>query len=85
MQGRLGRGKFRRQFGLSENVVYQFGLEDNREMEQWAPGITFLDDWTYYDEDEPRLGWMRLFSWLSLVRWAQWTAHYRLGGVQVHA
>jgi O-methyltransferase involved in polyketide biosynthesis len=79
MQGRLGRGKFRRGFGLSSDVVYQFGLEDSREMEEWAPGIKFLDDWTYFDEDEPKLGLIRLFAWLSLVRWAQWTARYRLG------
>ncbi len=81
-QGRLGRGKFRRQFGLSENVVYHFGLRDSRDMEDWAPGITFLDDWTYFDEDEPKLGWMRLFARWPLFRWAQWTVHYRLGAAQ---
>lgn len=79
MQGRLGRGKFRRQFGMSQNVVYHFGLEDSRQMEAWALGIKFLDDWTYFDEDEPKLGWIRLFAWLALVRRAQWTARYRLG------
>jgi methyltransferase (TIGR00027 family) len=79
MQSPLGRGKFRRQFGLSEDVVYQFGVEDSREMESWAPGITFLDDWSYFDESEPKLGWMRLFARWPLFRWAQWTVHYRLG------
>lgn len=79
MQGRLGRGKFRRQFGLSGDVVYQFGLADSREMETWAPGLVLLDDWTYFDEAEPKLGWMRLFARWSLFRWAQWTVHYRLG------
>lgn len=77
MKGRYGRGKFRRQFGTSEDIVYQFGLENSREMESWAPGLTFLDDWTYFDESQ--MGWMRLFSWLPLFRWAQWTVHYRLG------
>jgi len=79
MQGRLGRGKFRRQFGLSEDVVYQFGIEESREMESWAPGLVFLDDWTYFDESEAKLGWMRLFAGWRLFRWAQWTVHYRLG------
>jgi O-methyltransferase involved in polyketide biosynthesis len=78
-QSRLGRGKFRRQFGVSGDIVYQFGLEDSREMEGWAPGLTFLDHWTYFDEDEPKLGWMRWFAWWPLFRWAQWTVHYRLG------
>jgi O-methyltransferase involved in polyketide biosynthesis len=79
MQGRLGRGKFRRQFGLSQDVVYTFGLGDSREIESWAPGLTFLDDWTYFDEMEPKLGWMRWFARWPLFRWAQWTVHYRLG------
>lgn len=80
-QGRLGRTKFRRQFGVSGDVVYQFGLADSREMEGWAPGLTFLDDWTYFEEDERKLGWMRWFAWLPAFRWAQWTVHYRLGAM----
>jgi O-methyltransferase involved in polyketide biosynthesis len=79
MHGRLGRGKFRRQFGLSNDVVYTFGLENSREMERWASGLVLLDDWTYFDEAEPKLGWLRLFSRWPLFRWAQWTVHYRLG------
>lgn len=79
MQGRLFRGKFRREFGLSADVVYQFGLDKSRDMEAWAPNLTFLDDWTYYDDDEPKLGVIRWFAWWPLIRWAQWIVHYRLG------
>ena len=79
MRGRLGRGKFRRQFGISGDVVYQFGLHDSHDIEAWAPGLVLLDDWAYFDEDEPRLGWMRLFARWPLFRQAQWTVHYRLG------
>lgn len=75
----LGRGKFKREFGLSENVVYAFGVEDSHEFEGWAPGIEFLDRWTYFDEDEPKLGWYRMFASWPLFRWAQWTVRYRLG------
>lgn len=80
MRGRLGRGKFRRQFGLSQDVVYLFGAEHGRDLERWAPGIHLIDQWTYFDEDEPKLSWMRLFSGLTLFRWAQWTSRYHLGG-----
>jgi O-methyltransferase involved in polyketide biosynthesis len=79
MHSPLGRGKFRRRFGLTEDVVYQFGIDDSRALESWAPGITLLDDWTYFDEPEPKLGWMRLFARWPLFRQAQWTVHYRLG------
>lgn len=79
MRGRLSRGKFRRQFGISADVVYQFGLRDSHDMQQWAPGLVLLDDWTYFDEPQPRLGWMRLLARWPLFRRAQWTVHYRLG------
>ena len=79
MRGRMGRGKFRRQFGISGDVAYQFGLQDSHDMEAWAPGMVLLDDWDYFDEDEPRLRWMRPFARWPLFRQAQWTVHYRLG------
>lgn len=79
MRSPLGRGKFRREFGLSGNVGYGFGLEDSRDMEGWAPGLAFLDDWSYFDDGDPKLGWMRPFGRWSLFRRAQWTVHYRLG------
>lgn len=79
MQSCLGRGKFRREFGLSADVVYQCGLDASRDLESWSPGIVFLEDWTYFDEPEPKLGWMRWFAKWPLFRWAQWTVHYRLG------
>jgi O-methyltransferase involved in polyketide biosynthesis len=81
MQSRFGRGKFRRQFSLSSDVVYRFGMGDGREMESWAPGITLLDEWTYFDENDPRLGWMRAMGAIPLFRKSQWTVHYRLGAI----
>jgi len=79
MQGRIARGKLRRQFGLSGDVFYRFGVEHSREMEGWAAGLEFLDDWTYFDDDEPKMGWMRLLGRWSLFRRTQWSVHYRLG------
>lgn len=75
----LGRSKFRRQFGVSADVVYQFGLRDSHDLERWGPGLVLLDDWTYFDEQEPRLGWMRLLAWWPLFRRSQWTVRYHLG------
>ena len=75
----FGRGKFKRQFGLSENVVYSFGMDTSRDMEGWAPGIELLGEWTYFDEREPKLGWYRWFASWPMLRSIQYTVHYRLG------
>ncbi|MEE8395473.1 MAG: hypothetical protein V3S29_05410 [bacterium] len=48
-------------------------------LESWAPGIRLLDEWSYFDEAEPKLRRLRPFAWFNFVRRAQWTVHYRLG------
>lgn len=79
MSGRLGRGKLRRRFGLSDDVWFHSGLADPHEPEEWADGVTFLDDWCYFDESEPRLNRLRPFTRLEVVRRPLFVARYRLG------
>lgn len=79
MQREPARSKLRRQFSLSENVVYSFGPRDSQQIAAWDPRIELLDEWTYFDEEVPRLGWMNWFARFPLFKWSQWTAHYRLG------
>lgn len=71
--------KLQRQFHLGKDAQFRSGIRDSREMEQWQSGITFLDDWSYFDSDEKKLGLLRLFRYIGLLRKTQWTVHYRLG------
>ncbi len=70
--------KLERQLHLGRGAVFQSGLRDGREMEEWGSGIQFLDEWSYFDSDDEKLGWMRLLRHIGLVRTTQWTVHYRL-------
>jgi len=79
MSGRLGRGKLRRRFGLSDHVWFHSGLTDPREPETWAEGIKLLDEWCYFDESEPRIDWMRPFTRLEVVGRPLFVGRYRLG------
>ena len=81
MQKGYYRRKFQRQLYLSEDAVFRFGISKSRDMEEWGKGIKFLDDWTYFDEDEPKLGWFRLFKNVELFRKVQWIVHYRLDNI----
>jgi methyltransferase (TIGR00027 family) len=76
---RLGRGKMRRQFGLSQDVWFRSGLTEAREVQRWAPGVALLGEWTHFDEDEPRLGWMRWLARWELFGRSMFVARYRLG------
>jgi methyltransferase (TIGR00027 family) len=71
--------KLRRQLHMGEDAVFRSGIRDGREPEGWHPGIRLLDEWSYFDADEPKLGWLRLFRHSEFLRTTQWTVHYRLG------
>jgi hypothetical protein len=70
--------KMQRQLHLGKGAMFRSGLRDGREMEEWQSGIEFLDDWSYFDSDEEKLGSLRFLRHIGLVRTTQWTVHYRL-------
>lgn len=77
-RGRMTRNKMQRDLGIGHDASFRSGLTSSNEMEQWHPGITFLDDWSYFDDDEPKLGLLRLFRHIELFRKMQWVVHYKL-------
>jgi O-methyltransferase involved in polyketide biosynthesis len=70
--------KLQHQFHLGKDAMFRSGIHDSREMEQWHAGIQFLDEWSYFDSDEKKLGWLRVLRHIELIRKTQWTVHYRL-------
>lgn len=70
--------KFRRQLGMTGGAVFSFGIPDSRYFEKWSRKYEYLDEWTYFDEHEKKLGWFNLFSSIDILRKAQWTVHYRI-------
>jgi len=70
--------KLQKQVHLGTDATFRSGISDGREMEQWHGGIQFLDEWSYFDSNEKKLGWLRLLRHIGLIRKTQWTVHYRL-------
>jgi methyltransferase (TIGR00027 family) len=73
------RFKMQRQLHFGRDAVFRSGIRDSREPENWNPGIRFLDEWSYFDSKEKKLGWLRIFRHSEFLRKTQWTVHYRLG------
>lgn len=71
--------KMQRQFHLGKDVTFNFGLKSGREMEEWGQGIQLIDEWSYFESGEKKLGWMKVLGSFRLLKWTQWTVHYRLG------
>ena len=63
---------------LGKDATFHFGIRDSKEMEGWNAGIQFLDDWSYFDSEEKKLGWLKMFRNSKLFRKTQWTVHYKL-------
>jgi methyltransferase (TIGR00027 family) len=68
-----------RSLGLGAGTSYRSGLTDGREPESWGPGIHLLEEWSYLEEDEPRIGPIRWFKGWRLFSRSQWTVRYHLG------
>lgn len=79
MNSKYMQRKFKRQLGMQKGAVFSFGVPDSRYFETWHPNYKFLDEWTYFDDNEKKLGWFNLFSKINVLRKVQWTVHYQIG------
>lgn len=78
MQKGYYKRKFQRKLHLRDDAAFRFGISKSSELESWNKGIEFLGDWTYFDENEPKLGWFKWFKYFELFRRVQWVVHYKL-------
>ncbi len=76
--GKIAAYKMKRRVKMGADAAFKFGVSGAEEMETWADGIKLLEKWFYMDDNHPKLGWMRIFRNLKLIRDAQFTACYRL-------
>jgi O-methyltransferase involved in polyketide biosynthesis len=56
-----------------------WGLKNPRDVEGWGEGLHLLDEWNYYEDDEPAL---RAFRWVRMIPALAKSAgifHYKLG------
>lgn len=71
--------KMQKQLHLGKGAAFRSGIRNSQEIESWGEGIKLLEDWCYFDSNEKKIGWLRIFRNLPLFRTTQWTVHYQLG------
>jgi O-methyltransferase involved in polyketide biosynthesis len=71
--------KLQKQTHLGKNAMFRSGIHNGQEIEQWHNGIQLLDEWSYFDSNEEKLGWLRVMRHIEFIKKTQWTVHYRLG------
>jgi methyltransferase (TIGR00027 family) len=75
---KLWRRKFQKDHCLGEDVTFHFGVNASSDLEKWHEGIELLDEWTYFDGREKKLGWTGLLGRLKIIKRTQWIVHYAL-------
>jgi len=70
--------KLGKELKFGDKVTYEFGLTDSYELEELSNTIKLIEEWTYLDSEEKKLGWLRLFKNVKTFRTTQWTAMYKL-------
>jgi O-Methyltransferase involved in polyketide biosynthesis len=70
--------KFKHQLGMTGGASFTFGIPNSRYFEQWNPQFRLIDEWTYFDEKEPKMGWYNLLSNIEVLRKVQWTMHHSI-------
>jgi methyltransferase (TIGR00027 family) len=70
--------KMRRQLYLGKDATFKSGLKNSEEMENWGNGIKFVDEWSYFDSHDKKLGWLQFMGKMESFRKVQWTVHYKL-------
>jgi len=78
LKRKFWKKKFQKDLHLGKDATFHFGISDGKEFETLHEGIKFLDEWTYFDEKEKKLGWMNFFGRFEKMKKAQWIIHYRL-------
>jgi len=64
---------------FGKNADFVSGLDSPSEMEQWAADIRFLDEWSFLDEAEAKLGRLAKLKHFPRFRQRQTIVRYRLG------
>ena len=78
LKRKMFRRKFQRDFGFGKDTSFYFGIKDSKDLESWHQGIRFLEEWTYFDDHENKMGWMNIFGKSEKLRKTQWIIYYQL-------
>ena len=74
------RKRFQRKNYLGKDAVFSYGVNDGHDFEAWHTDFKLLEEWTYFDEKHPKMGWMNWFGYFEFFRKVQWVVYYKISG-----
>ncbi len=70
--------RMHKQLHVGGAAAFLCGIRDGKEIESWSPGIRLMDEWSYFDSAEKKLGPARLMGAIPGMRRLQWVVRYKL-------
>ncbi|MEM7769360.1 MAG: class I SAM-dependent methyltransferase [Cyanobacteria bacterium P01_A01_bin.37] len=70
--------KMTRTLGTDAGAAYQFGIAAAKEIETYGSDIEVIEEWSYFQDEDIRPRFFRLFQYLKFFTRSQWTIKAKL-------
>jgi methyltransferase (TIGR00027 family) len=71
--------KMKRRLGSEAGASYEFGVREAREVEAYGPAIKVVEEWSYFEDEDIRPRFLRLFRHFKFMTRTQWTIKATIG------
>jgi len=71
--------RMKRNLGSEAGASYQFGVREANEVETYGPAIKAVEEWSYFEDEDIRPKFLRLFRHLKFMTRTQWTIKATIG------
>ena len=71
--------KMKRSLGSEAGASYEFGVREASEVEAYGPGIKVVEEWSYFEDEDIRPRFLRLFRHFKSMTRTQWTIKATIG------
>jgi len=71
--------KMKRNLGSEAGASYKFGVREARDVEGYGPAIKVVEEWSYFEDEDIRPRFLRLFRPFKFMTRTQWTIKATIG------
>jgi methyltransferase (TIGR00027 family) len=71
--------RMKRNLGSEAGASYEFGVREAREVEAFGPAIKVVEEWSYFEDEDIRPKFLRLFRNVKFMTRTQWTIKATIG------
>ncbi len=76
---KIVESKMKRSLGTKAGASYHFGVREGKDVESYGNNIKVAEEWSYFDEENIRPKFFRLFRDLKFISRTQWTIRATIG------